>query len=323
MSLLVLGATGTLGRQIVRKALNEGFQVTCLVRNFRKSSFLKEWGAQLVYGDLALPETIPLTLYGITAIIDASTTRVNNLNNVDKIDFYSKCILIRSAVKAKIKRYIFFSILNAHKYPNIHLIQLKLKIETQLRFSNLNYTIFNLSGFFQGIIPQYALPILDQKSVWITGESTPISYINTQDAANIVIKSLSINQFNKKIFPIIGTKAWTSLDIIKLCEKISGQRAKIAKIPLKVLNLLQLLTNLFQWSWNISERLSFIEVLAKGDKFNTSMDEINYLLAINSSELESLEQYLQEYFRKIMNKLKELNYEQLSSINSNMNNDSF
>nr|YP_010471134.1 hypothetical protein N4M48_pgp058 [Synarthrophyton patena]UVF62963.1 hypothetical protein [Synarthrophyton patena] len=306
MSLLVLGSTGTLGRQVVKKALDEGFQVKCFVRNFRKAAFLKEWGAELVYGDLKVPQTIPVTLYGATAIIDASTSRVSDFYLANKIDLESKKILINAAKLAKIRRYIFFSIFNAQNYTNIPLINLKVQIEEELINSNLNYTIFSLCGFFQGLIGQYALPILDKQSVWVTKESKAIAYIDTQDIAKFTIRSLSIEFTKKKTFVLAGKYSWTSYEIIELCEKLSGKKSKISTIPIFMLQFMSKLTKLFQWSWHISERLSFTNMLIEKQTSDLKMDDVYAIFHINISEINSLENYLEEYFSRILKKVKDL-----------------
>ena len=311
MAILVIGSTGTLGRQIVRCALNDGYKVKCLVRNLRKAFFLQEWGAELLYGDLTIPETIPDILKDVTVIIDASTTRSTDILNMKQMDWEGKLALLQAAELAKIDRFIFFSLVNAENYPFVPLMQLKNKYEKLLIQSNIPHTIFRSMGFFQGLIGQYALPILEKQPVWITNVKggNPISYIDTQDVAKFCVRSLILEKVKNKTFTLGGSKAWSSNDIVSLCEQFSGQSASIANTPTIILRLARIFTNFFEWGWNIADRLAFIEVFSKVSYFSISMNNMNKIFRFKPDELFYLDVYLQEYFEQILIKLKDLNYE--------------
>jgi uncharacterized protein YbjT (DUF2867 family) len=305
MSVLVIGGTGTLGRQIVKQAIDEGYQVKCLVRNLRRGTFLREWGAELVYGDLSIPETIPPALKGVSVIIDAATVRPTDDYNAEKIDWQGKVALIEASKFAKIRKFIFFSVLNADENRTIPLLDLKLKIEQYLAQSGLNYTIFRCSGFFQGLINQYAIPILEKQKVWLLGESLPVAYLDTQDAAKAVVRSLVTSKSDCQSFSLVGPKAWTSQQIIDLCERLSGETAQISYIPFIALSSLRQFFRCFEFTWNIADRLQFSEVL---NTKSTSKTDPNVIF--KSFEFLTLEQYMQEYFGQILRKLKEVNYQQ-------------
>jgi uncharacterized protein YbjT (DUF2867 family) len=309
VTLLVIGGTGTLGRQIVRKALENGFNVRCIVRNKKSASFLQEWGAELVYGDLTLPETLALCFQGVTAVIDASTTRPDDDSNLVDVDWYGKLMLIDLAKRVKIKRFIFFSIMNAEKYPYISLMNMKSGIEEALKNSGVPYTIFKCAGFFQALINQYAIPILEEKPIWTTKESVAISYIDTQNIATLCIKSLSLNTTQNKSFFLGGPKSWISKDIIDICEKLSGQKAKIQLVPLGFLKIVRQITGFLDWTQKISERLAFVEVLMDDSNFNSSLSIVYETFKIREDELLSLDSYLREYFEMMLVTLENLNVE--------------
>ncbi|MBE9126291.1 MULTISPECIES: SDR family oxidoreductase [unclassified Coleofasciculus] len=309
MNLLVVGATGTLGRQVVRRALDEGHQVRCFVRSPKKATFLKEWGAEIVQGDLCQPETLPSALEGITAVIDAATSRPTGSLTIKQVDWDGKVALIQAAVAAGVERFVFFSILNAEKFPNVPLMEIKRCTELFLAKSGLNYTILQPAGFMQGLIMQYAVPILEGQAVWISGETGPTAYMDTQDIAKFAVRALTVPETTNKTYPVVGTRAWSAEEIISLCERLSGKEARIARLPLNFLRAMRQIVRFFQWGWNISDRLAFTEVLATGKPMDAPMAEIYEVFGLDPKESTTLEAYLQEYFSRIMKKLKEIDYE--------------
>ncbi len=307
MKLLVIGATGTLGRQIVRRALDEGHEVRCLVRSAQRASFLREWGVELVRGSITRPDSLPSALEGIDAVIDAATARPSE--SVMEVDWQGKINLISATQTAGIKRFIFISILNADRFPHVPLMNVKHCTEKLLAESELDYTILQPCGFLQGLIGQYAIPILEKQAIWVMGEAAPIAYMDTQDIAKFAIRSLTVPATIKGSFPLAGPRAWGAYEIIRLCERKCGQDAKISRISLDLLRAIRRLAYFFQWAWNFADRLAFVEVIAGSQPLDAPMEEVYQVFGIDQSEITTLEDYLQEYFSRIMKKLKELDYD--------------
>ena len=130
MSILVVGGTGTLGRQVVKQAIDDGYEVKCLVRDFRRGAFLKDWGAELVYGDLSIPSTLPNALKGCSILLDLATIKSTSSYTSETIDWRGKLALIEASKLMKLKKYVYISFLNAAKnqsipFQNVYMFFLK------------------------------------------------------------------------------------------------------------------------------------------------------------------------------------------------------
>ena len=306
MKILLVGATGTLGRQIAKKAIEEGHEVRCLVRNPRKASFLQEWGCELTKGNLLISEDIDYALQDIEVVIDSSTGRPEDSKSIYETDWDGKLNLFNACESKKIKRVIFLSILLTEKFRNVPLMDVKYCTEKLLEKSNFDYTIFKCAAFMQGVISQFAIPVLDSQAVWVSGNPTKIAYMNTQDMARIIVSSINNPKSYKLSLPLVGPKAWDSDEVISLCEKYSNKKAKIFRVAPFLIKFTQNIVSFFQDALNISERLAFAEVTSSGIALDSDMGNTYEVLDLNKDEITSLESYIKDYYQQILKRLNEM-----------------
>ena len=306
MQVLVVGATGTLGRQIARQALDAGHQVRCMVRTPRKASFLQEWGCELTRGDLLEPASLDYALEGVDAVIDAATSRPDDPRSVYQTDWDGKLNLFRACESAGVKRFIFMSLLAAEKHRQVPLMDIKHCSEKLLEGSDLDYTILQGAAFMQGVIGQFAIPVLEGQTVWVSGSPTAIAYMNTQDVARFAVAALQRPETVKGSFPVVGPRAWNTGELVQLCERCSGKTARMFRVQPVLIRLMQGVASFFEPAVNVAERLAFAEVTGGGQALDAPMESSYAAFDLDPAETTNMESYIREYYDTILKRLREM-----------------
>ena len=306
MQVLVVGATGTLGRQIARQALDAGHQVRCMVRTPRKASFLQEWGCELTRGDLLEPASLDYALEGVDAVVDAATSRPDDPRSVYQTDWDGKLNLFRACETAGVKRFVFMSLLAAEKHRQVPLMDIKYCSEKLLHSSDLDYTILQGAAFMQGVIGQFAIPVLESQTVWVSGSPSAISYMNTQDVARFAVAALTRPETVRQSFPVVGPKAWNTGEVVQLCELYSDKTARVFRVPPALMQAMQGVCNFFEPAVNVAERLAFAEVTGGSTGLTAPMEESYRAFGLDESETTTLESYIREYYDTILKRLRDM-----------------
>jgi uncharacterized protein YbjT (DUF2867 family) len=308
-SVLVLGATGTLGRQVVRQFLNAGYSVRCFIRSRadRPFSFLVDWGATVVEGSLLRKQSLPSALIGIHTVIDCSTARPEE--SIYQTDWEGKVAFVQCCEQMEVQRYVFMSIKDCDKYQNVPLMQIKYLMEKFLAKSKMRTTVLRTSGYFQPLIAQYAVSILDDQPVWSDeGSENGIAYIDSQDCARMMAAAVSKERTVGKTITVTGPKVWSSQALIELCESLSGKKAEVNDVSPLVVQATAAAASFFLWSLDIADRLRFVET--QGAKTNDVMtDETYAMIGVEKGSTRNLEEYIGEYYRRIMKMLEVGAYE--------------
>ena len=110
MKVLVLGATGGTGRQIVSEAFAKGHSVVALVRSIAKAGDLP--GAQLVEGDVRDAQTLATALQDCSGVISSLGTPMSPFREVTLLSTATRA-LVDTMVRQNVRRLVCITGLGA------------------------------------------------------------------------------------------------------------------------------------------------------------------------------------------------------------------
>ena len=181
MTILVIGATGNVGRPTVAGLLAKGESVRALSRSEEKLGALPE-GVEGVIGDLETGAGLEAACTGVDKVFlitsNGETETARGLNAV------------AAARAAGVKHIVFLSVGNPGKEPAVPHYRAKLPIEEVIRNSGMDYTFLRPNFFMQTDLS--IIPVSKQHGVY----SIPIgsignNRIDTRDIADCAVRVLT------------------------------------------------------------------------------------------------------------------------------------
>lgn len=108
MTILVTGATGTIGRQVINQLVQRGVSVRAFVRDPAKANFPAS--VSVVKGDLMDPDSLRGAFSGVTAFF--------LLNVVTPDEFTQALIALNVAKEAGVERVVYLSVIHSDRFVN-------------------------------------------------------------------------------------------------------------------------------------------------------------------------------------------------------------
>ncbi|MEL6439592.1 MAG: SDR family oxidoreductase [Cyanobacteria bacterium J06621_8] len=286
---LVTGATGSLGRRIIRQLREQEESVRAFVRLSSRFSELEDRGAAIFIGDLKTPRDIEKAVSGVKYIISSHGSGSDALG----LDYRANIDLIDQAIANKVEHFVFISVLGVERdYESSATFKAKREVEKYLISSGLNYTILRPSGFANNLIP-LAERFRDTGIYFSIGEQqNRSSIVSTDDLSKIAIAATKIEAAKNQIFAVGGPDTLKREDIPRIFQSLFNREPIIINPPLELFDTLRIGIGLVNPQLNKS--LGTLRTLLANEFFCTR-DEIANLESTFNLKMESLESFLRRY----------------------------
>lgn len=217
MTILVTGATGTVGRHVVEELTQRGANVRALVRDPAKAHFPA--GVAVAQGDLLDIDSLRSAFSGISTLF--------LLNAVVPDEFTQALTALNLAREAGIERIVYLSVIHSDRYVNVPHFAGKFAVERMIGQMGLNATILRPAYFMNndltikdvvtgyGIYPMpiggKGLAMIDARDI---GEIAAIELLRREQSAT----PLPLDQIN-----LVGPDTLTGADAAAIWTEVLGR----------------------------------------------------------------------------------------------------
>ena len=228
MKLVIAGAYGKLGTDVLIQAVNAGHDVLALDMVDRDIPEIEGKYEKKVI-DVTDPETLKSVCDGADAVITTvGLTKTSATVTNEQVDYQGNLNLLNEAKAAGVKKFAYVSVLKADKAPKVPMLHAKAKLEEELKKSGLEYVIYRPTGYFYDIAKVFK-PMIDKGEVTLLGkEPVSCNVIDTTELAEFMLLHLSdVN----KTWDVGGKETWTYEEIANMFFAAAGKEPVIKRAP--------------------------------------------------------------------------------------------
>jgi uncharacterized protein YbjT (DUF2867 family) len=213
--ILVTGATGMNGTELVRCLSSKGVPVRALVRNRARAGNISSLpGVEIVEGDLSRKESLVAPLRGVDRAMLISSSEPNMLE--------VQTNFIYAARESGVKHIVKLSGIMPDRESSFRFARMHGEIEKKLEDSGIAFTHLRAGEFMHSYFRQVP-SILLQSAIFLPMEDATIASIDIGDIAEVAANVLTSSGHENKIYPLTGPEALT---MAQVAEKLSAITAK-------------------------------------------------------------------------------------------------
>jgi len=226
MNVLVVGATGSIGRLVVDEAIRQGHAVRALVRDLRRASRLHA-AALRVVGDLTRPDTLVAAVDGIDAIVFTHGADGGGKVGAERVS-YGGVHHVLAALHGRQVRIALMTAIGITNRTGVYnrsteAHDWKRRSERLLRASGLPYTIVRPSWFDYNTADQHRLVLL-QGDTRHAGDPSDGVVARVQ-IAQVLVHSLKSASATRKTFELVAERGAAQEDFNAMFAALDSDAA--------------------------------------------------------------------------------------------------